>query len=207
MIETIYIVGGGRSLKNYDWNLLAEKRVIGINRAFEVLPFAEIIYFTDHQFFNNYKDRGLLQHEGALVTISERVVDNRVVHFRDTGDKGLDLTPGCLRNGKNSGYAAINLAVHMKAKRIILMGFDMSCEAVNSVHSGRRKIALPGKTHWHDGYNRNVNQGVYDKMLPMFHTIAKPLEDIGVEVLNAGESSRINVFRKIPLSHAHLMDL
>jgi len=200
-----YIVGGGRSLLGYDWNLLRDKYVIAINRAFEVLPFARIIYFTDHYFFKEYKDKGLLEHGAALVSISDRIYDKRVILFEDVGPAGLSLEPGKLKNGANSGYAAINLAVLLGFGTIVLLGFDMHCSL------DFEKVALDNgntvlrKAHWHEGYNRNVNSETYDKMLKYFPTLVSPLKEAGVTVLNANPDSRITCFPIIDLNTAHLV--
>ena len=73
MNETYYIVGGGPSLTGYDWDLLKGKMLIGINRAFEVVPWADIIYFSDFKFFEEYQHKGLLDVESILVTNSDKI--------------------------------------------------------------------------------------------------------------------------------------
>ena len=120
----------------------------------------------------------------------------------------MDLTPGCLRHGKNSGYAAINLAVHMGAKRIILMGYDMNakgCDVVNIDGSG--STVVQGRTHWHEGSAIEASMRVYNLMLPYFSTMVAGLDLLGVEVLNAGMGSKIDVFPKIPLGKAHIVSM
>lgn len=206
MDDTIYIVGGGPSLENYNWDLLRGRFVIGLNRAFEVLPWADIIYFTDLQFFEKYKDRGLLDHAGEVITIAGKIKDPRVTVFKNTGPSGLDLEPGCLRHGKNSGYAAINLAVHLHAARIVLLGFDMHSDTVAVTRIRDRVVRrLPGKTHWHSGYNRNVTPKTYAAMLVHFPSLAEPLKKLGIEIFNANPDSKIEAFPKISLESAHLV--
>ena len=45
--KACYIVGGGTSLKDFDWTLLDDKFTIALNNAHLVLPEADIIYCTD----------------------------------------------------------------------------------------------------------------------------------------------------------------
>ena len=95
-----------------------------------------------------------------------------------------------MAHGHNSGYAAINLAYHLGAKRIILLGFDMKNDGE--------------LTHFHDGYpTRSTGDRIYhDKFLPGFKSLAANLKQNGIAVLNASLYSRLQVFTKISLEAA-----
>lgn len=206
-VNTFYIVGGGPSLSGYNWDLLRSKRVIAINRAFEVLPWAEVVYFTDFKFFNEYKHKGLLEVDASLITIDDKVIHSRVINFINSGLNGLETDIGGLRHGKNSGYAAINLAVHFHAKRIILMGFDMGSEEVSVTDINSRQVKrITGRTHWHSGYRTSPNLSTYPTMLKHFPTLVGPLKELGIEVYNANPHSKLDVFPKVRLEEAHLLD-
>ena len=58
-----FIVGGGPSLIGFDWSNLDGKFSIAINRAYEVLPNAQIIYFTDDDYYHRHKG-AMLKHSG-----------------------------------------------------------------------------------------------------------------------------------------------
>ena len=207
MQNTFDLIGGGPSLHGYNWDLLRNKRIIGINRAFEVVPWAEVIYFGDFKFFNEYRDKGLLESESMLITTNDKVLHHKVINFIDTGMNGLDMEEGCLRVGKNSGHAAINLAVQLNAMRIILLGFDMSTEMAEVTDiKNKTTRQITGRTHWHSGYVTSPNLLTYPTMLKHFPTLVEPLRRLGVEVLNASPNSKLNIFPKIPLEEAHLFD-
>ena len=55
---------------------------------------------------------------------------------------GLESARDTLAHGNNSGYAAINLAVHLGAARIVLLGYDMGNDG---------KVS-----HFHEGYPPNA---------------------------------------------------
>lgn len=208
MYETIFIIGGGPSLVGYNWELLRGRRIIGINRAFEVVPWADFIYFTDTKFFEEYRDKGLLQVDAILATSNDKISHPKVVNFRDTGVNGLDLDMNCLRVGKNSGHAAINLAIHLKAKNIVLMGFDMCVDMIDVTRlSDKRVTKVTGRTHWHSGYRVGPNLRTYTTMLKHFPTLVEPLNELGVKVFNANLNSKLNVFQKVSLEEAHLIGL
>ena len=55
-----------------------------------------------------------------------------IPEFTNTGEEGLELDPTGLRNGQNSAYAAINLAVHMGARTVVLLGVDAGREVLEA---------------------------------------------------------------------------
>ena len=184
MDDTIYIVAGGPSLKGFDWGRLNSKRVIAVNRSYEVLPNAEIIYFSDKRFFYWHKEK-LLKHKARKITGA--VLNHPdIEEIRFSGRGGLDRRPGYIKNGNNSGYAAINLAYHLRPSTIVLLGFDMRFE--------------DGNSHWHDGHPIKNKETQFEKMVPYFKTLALHLKAAGIEVLNACPDSSVECFTKIPLS-------
>lgn len=180
----IYIVGGGASLKNFDWTRLSGRRVIAVNRAYETLPFAEVVYFSDLRFWV-WNQSALLQHTGRKITSAVKIKKKRIENVRITGLTGIDTKEGCIRQGNNSGYGAINLAVHLNAKRIFLLGFDMK-------FSG-------GQCHWHDGYPVLNTEKMLQQMIHYFDTMVDPLSTLGVQVVNLNLESNLTCFPKVPL--------
>tara|TARA_B100000900_G_C20435213_1_gene656684 strand:+ start:117 stop:920 length:804 start_codon:yes stop_codon:yes gene_type:complete len=188
--ETIFIVGGGPSLKGFDFRSLYGKRTIAINKALIYVTDPDVVYWTDGRFYTWFKNevdsfKGL---KFALKPGSQYTSDIKIL--RKGKPYGLEIDPETLAHGFNSGYAAINLAYHLGAKRIVLLGFDM---------------AEDGKdTHFHDGYpTRSSGDKVYkEKFLPGFKQLYDELKGTGVEVINASPNSRLKVFPKITLNQA-----
>jgi hypothetical protein len=188
--ETVYILGGGPSLENFDFKGLHGSKVIAINKGIYSYPNAQVLYWTDSRFYTWYKkdidNFCCLKYtikQGNLYNEDVRVLRKGAVH-------GLEEPRDTLAHGNNSGYAAINLAYHLGAKRIILLGFDMRNDGT--------------KTHFHDGYpTRGTGDRMYiDKFLPGFKSLASSLKQKGITVLNASTYSRLNVFTKISLDAA-----
>jgi hypothetical protein len=191
-----YIVAGGPSLKDFDWNLLRGQFVIAINRSYEVLPDAQIVYFTDRDFWKVHKE-AMLQHQGQLMrgalTPSKEENNLNVTMFTLSGASGLETEPEKLRHGSNSTYAATNLAaVHLGFKRIYLLGVDMKWGV-----KGNKKTS-----HWHDGHQRIDSETTYKNMIKNWETIVDPLKDINVEVWNANPDSALECFPKCTLERA-----
>jgi len=184
-IKECYIVGGGPSLTNFDWDLLKGKFVIAINRAYEVLPEANILYFTDPDYWQLHKD-AMKKHGGKLIRGVLRLgetKDPQVQEYHLTGSRGLELTPGCLKHGNNSTHAAINLAgVHLKIPTIYLMGIDMQW-------SKDKK-----QTHWHSGHRRIDPERGYDLMIQGFNVLRFELPKHNIKVININNTTALPFF-------------
>jgi hypothetical protein len=67
--ETVYIIGGGPSLKDFKWEWLIGKITIAVNKAFYSYPNADILYWTDGRFYNWIKD-DINKFKGTKYTIT-----------------------------------------------------------------------------------------------------------------------------------------
>ncbi len=121
---------------------------------------------------------------------SSDFLDHPQVHaLRLTGQSGHEDAPDGLRHGSNSGYQAIELAVKLGAKRIVLLGYDMKVDG--------------GRSHWHDEpRQRDFADVAARSMLPHFASLVEPLKALGVEVVNATPGSAIECFPKASLEDA-----
>ncbi len=108
--------------------------------------------------------------------------------LRETGPEGLETDPSGLRTGHNSGYQAINLAVHLGARRIVLLGYDM-------------QPAPDGTDHFFGDHSHGVKPP-WRELLPFFHTLVRPLEAIGVQVVNATRRTALECFPQMTLAEA-----
>ncbi len=191
---TIACLGGGPSLNRDQVDCLRGRaRVIAVNDAYKLAPWAEVLYACDWRWW--LKHDGVPGFKGLKVTLSnsrghlDAYPDIKVVE--NTGTEGLERDPRGLRTGRNGGYQAINLAVHLGAKRILLLGYDM-------------KADRQGRTHWFGDHadwptRASVFAGV---MLPQFTKLASELEALGVAVVNCTPGSALDVFAKVPLEQA-----
>ena len=192
--ETVYIIGGGPSLKDFDFNRLNGAKTIAINKAVLFYPKADVLYWTDVRFYTWHKDE-IDNYKGLKFCIKTgSQYSNNIKILKKGKLNGLETDPQTLAHGNNSGYAAINLAYHLGAARIILLGFDMG----NVLHNNKMI------SHFHDGYpTRPANDKMYlDKFIPGFSKLKSDLLGLGITVLNASTYSRLNVFPKITIEQA-----
>ena len=179
--KTVFIIGGGNSLTGFDFNLLKGKNIIAINRAIEFVPFAQILYFSDYRFYYWHKD-DIDQFKGAKFTASPKVKDNSITVLERTGKTGLDIRIGRIKDGGSSGYGAINLAYHLGATEIILLGYDMVSN---------------NKSNFHSGYKiKNVKEDTFKKFLEPYTELASILTTLNIKVYNTNLNSGLEVFEK-----------
>lgn len=201
--ETVCILAGGPSLRGFDATLLAGLRVITVNDAWRIRPTAAVMYFCDGSWWQDQVKRNPKSLDGSRYftdtiyrnlwvkgDVAGEFADHPQVHtLKLSGQRGFDPDPSALRHGSNSGYQAIHLAVHLGAKRIILLGFDMHVR--------------PDATHWHQEERvANFAQVLKLSMLPHFDTLVRPLAERGIEVLNATPGSALECWPKVTLAQA-----
>ncbi len=187
--ETAFLIGGGPSLRGFDASILRGRRVIAINNSWELAPWADVLYFCDYKWWEWHGDKVTEGFEGRyIVTPSQILKDPRGRLVTLTGGTGLETDPGGLRHGSNGGYQAINLAYHFGAKRIVLLGYDMTADKRTHFHDGHPTTKM-------DAYRRTLEFS----MLPKFPTIVEPLKKAGVEVINATPGSALKCWPYRPL--------
>lgn len=190
--KTAYVIGGGPSLVGFKWELLKDRFVVGINRAYEVLPSAQVIYFTDDDWYGQHK-AGLCNHSGLKIKGSlnpNKLGQVTHIHqFHLTGPNGLDMNKGCLRHGSNSTYAVLNMLCQWGFKTIYLLGVDMKWKIVNTGGNKGNK-----KTHWHNGHKRIDGEALYTRLNKNFQQLAPLLKQQGVNVINVNNDTNLAAF-------------
>lgn len=167
-----------------------EKHIIGINMAFHIGDWIDVIFFGDKGFLlKNQKQ--LLVHPALKVGCCPLIEE-----FEHLGVKrllrnhehpyGISERPDKVSWNGSSGAAAISTAVHTGVKRIILLGFDMT-------------LGETGSQHWHPLYRVNGDPGrklPFERHKRGFEFIARDAKRIGVEILNASPNSTISHLKK-----------
>ncbi len=188
--STITILGSGPSLTAPDILLASySSHLIAINSTYLLAPWADVIYAPDRRFYDWHPDVLELPCLKFAFQIEAEGLPGVTVLQR-TGYSGLELRPWGLRSGGHSGYAAINLAVHLGAKHIVLLGYDHSPDGEGRHHFEGGDH--PDGSHLPD---YTVHRDAYD-------TLVKPLAELGITVINASPVSAITAFPRLPLEQA-----
>lgn len=196
--ETCFIVGGGPSLRNFDFTVLRNRNTIGINKAFIAFP-PSVIYCNDRSFYIKLmnKEYSELYRNLWLALRVPKIFPVPEVPFEPLeGDNVYFVRRLCSRvvsdslergifPGENSGLGAIMLAHALGANPICLLGFD-----------GR----ITDSTHWHEGYAdmpNDLTEGKLKVFRRGFDHVAPFLRGKGTHVLNLNLDSGIQCFEKV----------
>ena len=176
-----------------------EKHIIGVNSAFLIGNWIDIVFFGDKGWF--LQNRGeLAKFPGLKISChpsGSKYKDERVkcMPRNKKYGKGISPNPSLVCWNGNSGAAAISVAVHTGVKRIILLGFDM-------------KLGKNYKQHWHGLYGTADREEKDPNKLPFlrhmngFPLIAKDAKKKGVEIINACPDSAIEQFKRVTVKEA-----
>jgi hypothetical protein len=164
--KEVYIIGGGPSLINFDFKILKDKQTIVVNKAIFHVENPTNFITMDYTFlrkvnlqrFKNIKTKKYFVANFSipqLKIINNEIVDTRF-NLRYLGVKeifnnivysktvnGIGSTFRDFRNGENSGFCALQLALLLGYTEIYLLGFDLKVDQ---------------KTHFHDGYRQDINK-------------------------------------------------
>ena len=174
----LYIIGGGPSLRGFDFSRL-KGRKLGVNKsAWEAN--CDALCSLDQHFCRRSRSQiqAFVDNGGEAVLSMPSTEDghkpiNGATYVYRQRNQGLSANPTTLF-GVHSGYAALNLAFLKNAREIALLGYDMHGEDKD------------GQTHWHGGYewHSKRNHKFYDSFSRNFDLAARQLRESGVTVIN-----------------------
>jgi hypothetical protein len=191
--QRCFIVGGGPSLKGFDFSRLRGERVIAVNKAFYDVPFADIMFAMDRPLLDlimqgklgeNYR-AAFESFRGAKLwlDLSGYAYPAGIYSIRSAGEIGWtkSLAEG-LFHGQNSGYGALNLALVLGADPIYLLGYD--CARGPS-----------GEKNYHDGYPTGSSPDAMNIFLKAFEAGAEMLKAIShSRIVNLNRNSALKCF-------------
>lgn len=191
----VIIAASGPSLTRQAAELTRGHRVVVVNDAYRLIPWAEVLYASDaqwwiaHQGCPNFEgEKWTTWNEGrsSIVRKTAEEYKLRVVY----GKKGRTFSrdPAFIHHGMNSGFQAINAVSLWGGNPIVLIGFNF--RLVNS------------QFHFFGKHPRPLsNGGNYPKWTEIMHEAAQSLPE-GLKIINATPDSAIKCFPRLDLKEA-----
>ena len=192
--EEAFVIGGGTSLRGFDWSSLKDENTIGCNNAFRLGPdICDVCVFVDRKFIFSGPNQLRKGYYDELAKFPNPVVTNDTqlktrpepwIKWMPRRPKGLHLD--ALGFNANCGATAINLALLFGAKTIYLLGIDMHLDK-------------DGHPNWHAHQIDKPSKEVYERMLATFGHVSKDLavKFPGCKVFNVNKNSNLMVFPKL----------
>lgn len=190
----VVVAASGPSLTPEVARAVRGQRVIAVNDAYRLLPFADVLYACDSAWWRAHKgvpgfagERWTSQGTAGRVRHNDKsdiapLYRLNLIEGRD--GEGFSTDPAVIHYGSNSGFQAVNLSIAWGATRIILVGFDM--------HG----------THFFGKHPRGLrNTTNYTNFIRAFQKASRQLPP-GVEILNATPGSALRCFPMVSLHDA-----
>jgi len=189
--QRCFIIGGGESLKDFDFSKLKNEMVIGVNRAYEKMD-CMVNFAMDNDLYG-WITNGKLGAEAKkkfedykgypvwLDSIGYNYPQGIfILNKSESRNLGNNMKDGIM-GGTNSGFGALNLAVYLGANPIYLLGFDMKGKDGKQVN-------------WHNEYPEKQGEKVYKAFINDFNRVAPELKKRKIQVVNLNDESELKCF-------------
>lgn len=172
-------------------------RAIAVNDAHRLMPWADVLYACDAAWWHEYD--GMLDFAGERWSSHSQGKDEKLKCGERWGLKliagkygtGFSHDPTYLNYGNNSGFQAMNLAMHFGAARILLIGFNM--------HSPEGKRHFFGN---HPKELRNSDARTFVKTFDQAAQLLKNDKNFKTEIINCTDNTALKCFKCMPLIEA-----
>lgn len=182
--STILCVATGPSLTAADIEQVQQSstvKTIVINDAYRLARRADVIFASDSRWWawhTQVNDHQFPTFRYSLEWIDPAIRRN-VVKLHRSRHESIDLRPTELA-GTHGGTYAINLAVHLGAHRILLLGYDLQADA-------------SGRNHFF-GEHPNGSALNYQDRHEEYGRIAKRLDSLGISCVNLSRETALRAF-------------
>jgi hypothetical protein len=166
---------------------------IAVNDAYRLAPWADVLYAADapwwqtHKYVRDFAGERWTQNRGPVKGWPElaRAHGLHVIESRGSAG-GWPESDARVCGGGNSGFMAVSLACISRAKRVVLLGFDMGAPA--------------GRRHFFGDHPGRLNkQSPYHKFVANFEHFAPLAESRGIDIINCTRGGALNCFRRMGL--------
>lgn len=195
--ETCFIIAGGPSVAGVDLERLKGRRVIVINSSFERAPWADVLCFHDHRWWQAYKARLLAEFKGQIIT-TFGINHARVTRLKNNKPKNrrsqlppyplqLSSDPRSAAMRRTTVSLALNVACLKGVSRIIFLGLD-------------GKFGPNGeRNHYAKPYRWEHHANTWDRHQADIVPLVSQVAALGIEVLNANPDSAWGLWPKVSL--------
>lgn len=173
-------------MKDFDVTLLRNKFVIGCNDAYQLgASLVDMVAFADWRWYEMHKINICNTYEGPVISTNGRARREERLRWVRRFPEGLFKENGVGWNA-STGAMAINLALRLGARQVVLLGIDLSRDQKNA-------------QNWHPNLLSSPREQTYLRYIEGFRRVKKDLPKIfpGAEVINANPSSKLEIFPKI----------
>lgn len=181
----VYVLGGGKSLSTFNFNMLKGKNCVGCNDNYLLGPeIIEFVCFGDCNWFLKYHKDQLKKFEATVITNNNNDKISSWVKRCQKTDHRLTLAEDSLCWFQNTGIMAVELACKLGAKNVYLLGFDMKL--------------TDAQANYYNNLKDKPNALLYPRFLKMFKLFEAQRKSMfpAVNIVNLTESSDLDLYVK-----------
>lgn len=191
----VVCIAGGPSLTQQQVDFVRGKaRVIAINDAYLLCPWADVLYFPDHKWWRWHKDKPAFKDFAGqkCCTDLSNVGDASVHKLRYVREWAWSDDPTALARGEHghAGLQAIQMAALAGGDTILLLGYDAREPKGNE------------KTHFFGDHPTPSPRNVFGKYRRSYAAAEHEIKARGLRIINCTPNSAIESFPKMTLEEA-----
>lgn len=161
-------------------------RVIAINCSYRQAPWADILYAKDGEWWDGYKDQWP-DFAGPKWTSTGEAARKYDLNYIRCAHGLHGLASDISVHNENSGHQAINLAYHLGASRVLLLGYEMDPD--------NEKLHFFGSHDEKKGLS-NPNAAIFKGWHSKMQVIADDMREVGVPVINCSPKTALTCFER-----------
>jgi hypothetical protein len=196
--KPVAIVGGGPSLVGFDFEQLRGAHVLAVKGSIFDIPWADAGFGLDMPRYIEWRDKLASVQARVYWAVPEDQLQKtgpppskNVTFVKRLAGENIATDPSEIYGGGTSGFGAMQICLHKRAKRIVLFGYDY--DGAYDANVGFRH------NDKHYEKRRVQNYENWKAWANHFDIYVPYLRDHGIEVVNACPKSAIHCFQKVTL--------
>lgn len=194
----VAVIGGGPSLKEFDFERLRGCHVLAVKGSVFDVPWADAGFGLDMPRYAEWREKLAGLPTRVYWAVPEDQLDKtgpppspNITFLRRLDGQQISEDPGAIYGGGTSGFGALQICIHKRARAIVLLGYDY--DGAYDAASGFR--------HNDQHYIKRRAQSQYNwiEWASHFAIYAPYFRKHNISIVNACPGSAIDCFQKVTL--------
>ena len=193
------VIGGGPSLREFDFEKLRGAYVLAVKGSIFDIPWADAGFGLDMPRYKEWRDRLSDLPARVYWAVPEDQLEKtgpppskNITFLKRLAGERLSDDPSEIYGGGTSGFGALQICIHKRAKKIVLFGFDYDG------NYGPHQAFRHNDQHYLK--RREQNERNWQVWATHFDVYVPYLREHGITVVNACPKSAIKSFQKVQLA-------
>jgi hypothetical protein len=189
--KPVAVIGGGPSLIDFDFEKLRGAHVLAVKGSIFDIPWADAGFGLDSSKYKEWRHKlANVQSRIYWAVPEDQVAETgpplakNITFLKRLPGQSLSGDPSVIYGGSTSGFAALQICIHKRARTIVLFGFDYDGSSNAPPGIGQEKRRAQNAANW-------------DMWAEHFRVYVPYCNEHGINVVNASPLSAIQCFQKV----------